>query len=126
MVIGSFATEDFSLISVKIHQDIQLYVIYLSQTNNSEKEKLWEKIKEFRDESLRLMIVGDFNIDSRNFDVLLQHFNQYGQVQLVEEPTHIEVRIIDHLWVSKNLSKLDLALQYPYHTQHKSLIIKFE
>ena len=90
------------------------------------KEKLWEKIKEFRNESLRLMIVGDFNIDSRNFDVLLQHFKQYGLVQLVNEPTHIEGRIIDHLWVSKNLSKLDLKLQYPYYTQHKSLIINLE
>ena len=90
------------------------------------REKLWEKIIEFRYGSLRLMIVRDFNIDSRNFDVLLQHFNNYGLVQLVEEPTHIEGRIIDHLWVSKNLSKLDLALQYPYYSQHKSLIIKLE
>ena len=118
--------EDFSFVSVKIYQNIQLYVVYLSQTNNNVKDYLWEKIMVYRKENLHLMIIGDFNIDARSFDVLIQHYHQYGLIQLVREPTHIEGRIIDHLWVSKSVPNLDLSYQYPYYTQHKSLIITFE
>ena len=124
-LIGKFATEDFSLLSLKIYERIQLYVIYLSQTNNSVKDRLWEKIRDFRDENLQLMLIGDFNIDARKFDVLTQHFLHNAMIQLVNEPTHIEGRIIDHVWVTKHLMNLHLSFQYPYYTQHKSLIIKF-
>ena len=124
-LIGKFATEDFSLLSLKIYERIQLYVIYLSQTNNSVKERLWEKIRDSRDENLQLILIGDFNIDARKFDVLTQHFLHNSMIQLVTEPTHIEGRIIDHVWVTKHLMNLNLSFQYPYYTQHKSLIIKF-
>ena len=123
--IAKFAEEDFSLLSLKIFNSIQLYVIYLSQTNNDTKKRLWKKIIEFRDENLHLMIVGDFNIDTENFDVFTQHLINFDLVQLVKEPTHIEGRTIDHLWVSKNLPKIELSYQYPYYTQHKSLLVKF-
>ena len=123
--IAKFAKEDFSLHSMKIFNSIQLYVIYLSQTNNDTKKKLSKKIIEYRDESLDLMILGDFNIDTENFDVFTQHLINFDLVQLVKEPTHIEGRTIDHLWVSKSIPKLELSYQYPYYTQHKSLLVKF-
>ena len=125
-MIGQFSTEDFSLLSVTIYTDIQLYVVYLSQANNKVKERVWEKINEFRKKKFHTMIIGDFNLDAREFDVLTKHFIENDMVQLVKEPTHIEGRVIDHLWVSKNFPKLKLNLEYPYYTQHKSLVIKFE
>ena len=79
------------------------------QTNNGTKEKLWKKIIEFRDQNLHLMIVGDFNIDTEDFDVRTQNLINFDLVQLVKEPTHIEEKTIDHLWVSKNLPKLELS-----------------
>ena len=79
-----------------------------------------------RVKNLPMLMVGDFNIDARDSDVLTQYFMQNNLVQLIEEPTHIEGRIIDHMWVSKNLPKLELTLQYPYYTQHKSFIVKFQ
>ena len=50
---------------------------YMSSTyprHNSAKERLWEKIRDIKDENLQLMLIGDFNIDARKFDVLTQHF----------------------------------------------------
>ena len=123
--IGQFSTEDFSILSVKIYHSIQLYIIYLSQTNNKVKEELWEKIKYLRVNNLELVIIGDFNVDANSSNVVTQNFLNYNLIQLVNEPTHIEGRTIDHLWVSKSLSKLDLSIQYPYYSQHKSLMIKF-
>ena len=125
-LIGQFATDSFSLLSVKMCNNIQLFFICLSQATNNIKEELWEKIDILRDESLHLIMIGDFNIDSRDFDVLTQHFIENNLVQLVKEPTHIEGRIIDHVWVSKMFPKFDLSHQYPYYTQHKSIIIRFE
>ena len=125
-LIGQFSSEDFSLLSMKIYKDIQIYVIYLSQSNNDVKERLWEEIRKLKQKNLHVMIIGDFNIDARNLDLLTNHFIRHNLVQLVKEPTHIEGRIIDHLWVSQNLPKIDLNFHYPYYTQHKSLIIKFE
>ena len=112
--IGQFSTEDFSILSVKIYHSIQLYIIYLSQTNNKVKEELWEKIKYLRVNNLELVIIGDFNVDANSSNVVTQNFLNYNLIQLVNEPTHIEGRTIDHLWVSKSLSKLDLSIQYPY------------
>ena len=71
------------------------------------------------------IIIGDFNVDEKDDDVLLQHFLANNMVQLVKEPTHIEGRTIDHVWVSKSFSDLNLTLKYPYYTQHKSILIKF-
>ena len=100
--------------------------MYLSQGNNFVKESVWKKIEDLRLNELNLMLVGDFNIDARDNDVLLQHFIDNHLVQLVKEPTHFQGRIIDHLWVTKNFQNLKLSFQYPYYTQHKSLIVNFK
>ena len=100
--------------------------MYLSQAKNGVKEQLWRKIKEMRLEGHQMIIVGDFNIEARNTDLLTHYFIQNHLVQLVTEPTHIQGRIIDHLWVSKDLPELEVSYQYPYYTQHKSIIIKFK
>ena len=125
-LIGHFATDSFSLLSAKINETTQLFIVYLSQAKNGVKEQLWRKIKEMRLEGYHMIMVGDFNIEARNSDLLTHYFIQNHLVQLVTEPTHIQGRMIDHLWVSKNFPKLEVSYQYPYYTQHKSILIEFK
>ena len=97
-MIGQFATEDYSLPSVTIFTDIQLYVVYLSEANKKVKERVWKKINEFRKKKFHMMIIRDYNLDAREFDVLTKHLIENDMVQLVKELTHIDGRVIDHLW----------------------------
>ena len=60
--------------------------MYLSQAKNGVKEQLWNEIKEMRLEDYHMIMVGDFNIEARNSDLITHYFIQNNLVQLVIEP----------------------------------------
>ena len=73
------------------------------------------------------LIVGDMNICYRdNFqNRLIQGLIKLGFKQIVEEPTHIYGRIIDHVYIlnPKRGAELIIERYSPYYSDHDGLCI---
>ena len=89
--------EKFQVTSYKTNEmELQIISIYRSQNWSS--ARLFEEIKKMLDHDKNTLIVGDFNICFKeNYsNQLIQGLLKIGFVQLIHEPTHTRVRIIDH------------------------------
>ena len=71
------------------------------------------------------MIAGDFNIcgtqEKRN--VVSLYLERQGFSQVIEEATHIQGRVIDHVYVNRKDIIIELQRYSPYYSDHDALLI---
>ena len=70
-------------------------------------------------------MIGDFNFDASENNVLTKYLKKKGYCQMVKNPTHEKGRIIDHVYVPKHeTNNLMIKLAYPFFTDHAAICIK--
>ena len=81
------------------------------------------------DETRETLVVGDFNLCSKSEKdhSILRHMKSLGFKQLVNEPTHVEGRSIDLVFMYRPLESfvydVGVRLQSPYFTDHDILYV---
>ena len=107
---------------MKIKKDIQLIVIYIS--NSSRIGDVKDILEPMFNKDLHQIVLGDFNFDKDEENKLTQFFKSRGMVQLITQPTHIKGRTIDHCYVSQGDLQLDVKVVSPYYTDHSAISLK--
>ena len=127
-IIRIYSCHRFQMISLKIYENIQLTVLYLSQgvANNSQ-SGLLEQLRSIEDPSLLPIIVGDMNFDTRTQTLLSKHLQEKEFLQMVDTPTQRRGNIIDHVYVHKNLIDIfDMHLTSAYYSDHIGFSMKLD
>ena len=74
---------------------------------------------------LKKFILGDFNFDKTEKNALTAYFQMIGLEQLVNIPTHIEGRTLDHIYVPNQWKdSMNIFPQYKYYSDHVSLSVE--
>ena len=73
--------------------------------------------------NMTTIITGDFNFDKKETNILT-NFLKESFLQVVNWPTHIQGRTLDHCYVSKNVN-VQLTRHSPYYSDHSALCIDF-
>jgi hypothetical protein len=121
-LIGKFSVEHYQLLSVAFDGKYQIILVYVSQGQKNNPEiidclnLLWKS-------NYQQIVLGDFNFDANEESTIKNFLESRGLTQQVDEPTHLEGRIIDHCYVSSNLTEFKFELFSPYYTDHCGLKI---
>ena len=71
------------------------------------------------------IICGDFNFDQMDENELTKMMKRKSFKQIVQEPTHIKGRCIDHVYhnFKESVKKLDYKLHYPSYSDHEAVCV---
>ena len=80
------------------------------------------------DKNKQTIINGDFNFDywdeqDRSLKDRLRHA---GFIQIVQEPTTVRGKCIDHFYISSSESNFHYKLYYPYYADHEAIMVMVE
>ena len=107
------------------HDEIDVICLYRSQITDS--IHLLEELAKLVDVQRPTLIMGDFNIcyKENSYNKLIQGLLNLGFSQLMQEPTHIRGRTIDHAYVLDPNRQLRLSIERysPYYTDHDAICI---
>ena len=120
-ILGKISTEMFQILSLKTKDKIQLSIVYLS--SGASLVKVQQYLNQIRQQNLPQIIIGDFNFDSKESNTLSFYFAEIGMKQLVERPTRMSGRTIDHVYVSSDL-KCELTFKSLYYSDHVAICLK--
>ena len=77
--------------------------------------------------TLHTLIVGDFNLcyDENHHNPLIQGLIQVGFRQLIQDPTHLRGRVIDHAYIRDpdKITKIFVERYSPYNSDHDAICI---
>ena len=82
-------------------------------------------LKDLLEPEITTVITGDFNFDSGESNPLTRFLLEKKFTQIVNWPTHIEGRTIDHCYISSR-SRVQVSRHSLYWSDHCSLLIEFE
>ena len=117
--------ESFQLLTIPIQNELQAIIVYLS--SNCDFNKVIERLQELFSKMSEkpTLLVGDFNFDSNERNLLTKFLKKEDYFQMVTNPTHEKGRSIDHLYVLKDLKqKIIFRLVFPYFTDHAGICIR--
>ena len=68
----------------------------------------------------KTFILGDFNFDALEANLILNELHNWDFIQLVKEPTHILGGLIDHCYLSDNINPETVIVSQKsvYYTDH--------
>ena len=116
--------EEILWVQVKAKESFILGAVYRSEYTNILDEstgecKIEENVRKATEISNRIIITGDFNIDTAdNLNIQTQTLNNiykaYNLTQLIKKPTRIDKKsgkatTIDHIWVNKDMNLINKA-----------------
>ena len=108
-----------------VHKDVDIISIYRSQLAHP--VALLEDLQKVINSGKLTLIVGDVNICFReNYrNQFIQGLIKFGFKQMINEPTHIYGRIIDHAYILDPNKNTDLIIERysPYYSDHDGLCI---
>ena len=115
----------FQILSVAVDERIQIVIVYLSNYANFQQViTALQKHFTFRPTSY---LIGDFNFDAQENNVLKKFLIEKGFIQMITRPTHERGRTIDHFYVPHNMHDLfEISYTYPYFTDHAALCVKIK
>jgi hypothetical protein len=117
--------EHFQCVTITMKPNLQLIVVYMSsKITRSEQEKFVQDITIIQDFTKERIIVGDFNFNSTDWNLITELLKGLGFTQLVKRPTHLAGRTIDHLYVTNEKLVKDLDFYSPYYTDHTGIFIR--
>ena len=106
--------------------NIDIINVYRSQDGNQ--HDLIQILENMIDRSRFCIITGDFNLcgrDERRNAVTL-YLERKGFNQIVDEATHIQGRMIDHVYVNNCGCVLELERFSPYYSDHDGLLVSLD
>ena len=121
-VVKDIVSQNYQVLKVQHHGIIS---IYRSQGLNS--AALLNDLEKIEDITKVTIIMGDFNLcyNENRCNRLIQGLLGLGFNQLVQEPTHVRGRIIDHVYFLDPIKKFKISLERysPYYTDHDAFCI---
>ena len=122
-LVANVATETFQLVSFLYKENIQVIVTYMSQ--RADIEAYVQALKSIENVSMDKLLIGDYNFDVREKNLLSVYMDGCNLQQMIQEPTHEAGRTLDHLYLSPNLvEKLEVKLVFKYYSDHAAMQIK--
>ena len=122
--IKSVVEESFQLLSFCYKTNYQIVLLYISQYPDL--NSIRTTIKETLLPDLSPIVIGDFNQIDTKINILTRYFKEAKLVQIVDEPTHQEGRLIDHCYVPLALKdNFDVQIMFKYYSDHAGIQIKF-
>lgn len=119
--MNTHSSEYFQITFGIYKNSIQVFVLYISK--GADLDLIVEFMKKWMKTGPRI-IIGDFNFESSNINVLSKFLKSKGLIQIVNRPTHIEGGIIDHCYVEKNMKNTIVAdYIFSYYTDHTSICL---
>ena len=122
--IAAKISSQFQIIKQK-HEKLDVICIYRSQLGNS--SLLLNNLQQLVDLERVTIVIGDFNACYRENtqNKVIQGLLHLGFKQLVQEPTHIRGRILDHAYILDSSEQMTVAIERysPYYTDHDAICI---
>ena len=110
----------FSIMKILV-KDVTVISVYLSK----EAKELVE-IVEFLEQhkTKRCIVLGDFNFNPDKTNILTKKFKEWNYSQQINNPTHRDGNVIDHIYVSEELLEHSVCdLHYVYYSDHQGVCI---
>ena len=110
----------FSIMKMLV-KDVTVISVYLSK----EAKELVE-IVEFLEQhkTKRCIVLGDFNFNPDKTNILTRKFKEWNYSQQINNPTHRDGNIIDHVYVSQELLEHSVCdLHYVYYSDHQGVCL---
>ena len=86
------------------------------------------KLKQIINPKKLTIITGDFNLCVREekTNKVTVFLEKMGFSQLVDKATHIQGRIIDHIYINSTEAVLDIERYSPYYSDHDALLVSLD
>ena len=100
-------------------------IINVYRSAEGSKATLVESLRHFIKEGQTTVIAGDFNIcgKTEQQDAVLRFITQNGFTQLNDEPTQIQGRQIDHMFINQPSLVRGIERYSPYYSDHDALLL---
>ena len=131
--IASYSTKISIHVESKSERTVQVMkssfneidVINVYRSANGSKTTLIESLTHFIQKKRTIIIAGDFNIcgKTEKHDIVLKFISQNGFTQLNDEPTQIQGRQIDHMFINKPSIVRGIERYSPYYSDHDALLL---
>ena len=107
---------------------VMLDVINVYRSQNGNQHELIEKLDKIINRKKFCIIMGDFNLCGRNEmrNVVTLYLERQGFYQLMKEATHIQGRVIDHIYVNNTECVLEVERFSPYYSDHDGLLVSLD
>ena len=123
-LVKKIESSKFQIVKLK-HKDFDIITIYRSQLANP--VSVFDELHKILCYDRTTLIVGDMNICFKeNYrNRFIQGLIQLGFKQMINEPTHIHGRIIDHCYIFDPGRNPELAIERfsPYYSDHDAICI---
>ena len=122
--VAAFSADTFQVLRVSI-PGVHIITVYRSGSRDLNIPEVALKVQEMIDEcgeDSRVMIVGDFNFPATEVNNFTYVMSRIGYKQIVNEPTHLAGRCIDHCYV-KDPENAQHFLHSVYYSDHMALCI---
>ena len=106
-----------------VYEKIEVINVYRS--SNGLKKELIKKLQQTINLKKLTIITGDFNLCAREEkkNSISMFLEEMGFSQLVEEASHIQGRIIDHIYINCKGAVIDIERYSPYYSDHDALLV---
>ena len=100
-------------------------IINIYRSAEGSKATLIESLKHFIQDGKTTLICGDFNIcgQSEKQDKVLKFIVERGFTKLNDEPTQIQGRQIDHMFINHPTLVRGIERYSPYYSDHDALLL---
>ena len=100
--------------------------VYRSQNGNQ--HELVQILDKMINRGKFCIITGDFNLCGRDEkrNIVTLFLERQGFSQLMMEATHIQGRLIDHIYVNKAERVLEVERFSPYYSDHDGLLVSLD
>ena len=105
------------------NQKVNIINVYLSK--GADKRAFLRDLGSLARGAKKSVIVGDFNIDYLKSpeDIVIKTILSCGFKQIVSSPTHEKGGLINHIYIKNITSPVDVAMYFPFYTDHAALSI---
>ena len=124
--VGIRVEEKYQLISFVLKdKNIQLFLMYLSK--GCPLNEIAEDIKSLIKPKFKLCIFGDFNFDKSEANILIQFLESCKLDQIINDPTQMAGRTLDHVYIDKNMkNNVEILSTFRHFSDHVSFSINFK
>ena len=123
--LQKFVCKDFQIIQLQ-GDYFQIFICYVSK--RAKDVNIHRQIEKMRKKNLEIMVVGDFNFDSKKSTSLTQYFASLELKQIVTGPTFVRgPNTIDHIYIPSYLEENhNMQSRFNYYSDHCSFNVNFK
>ena len=122
----TWSFEDFQIMTWEMFEDVQVFLVYLSQ-NQHKNHKLLEYIQKCWKPKKLQIVLGDFNVSPDKLRIFTDFLMPMGFKQIVNIPTHEASHTLDQVYIHPQLiHRIDLSTNCPYYSDHSAILLNLK